>query len=156
ATKLSEYIQHFTLDWDLAGHRFRGQMPISLPKTMEYAVESCRLLLRDPDTRRFLKGRSYQLVMLDGAYSACALGLAYHFSAPYMFLNTVAMYTEPLAIAGNPEVFAITPFVNTAYTEHMGMLARLHNAVLHLMSRILQRFVVNFFVQPELRATFGT
>lgn len=59
----------------------------------QFLFQACDHFLGDFQTREFLdSGRKYDLMILDGAYPECALGIAHHFKVPYMYINTVGMY----------------------------------------------------------------
>jgi hypothetical protein len=117
---------------------------------------ACVLSCFDAQVQQLVhSGRTFDLLMLDGAYSACALGLVHHFSAPYMLMNTVGMYSAPLAALGNPEPFAITPFFNSPYTESMNIFQRAANAGLHLFCKSLYALLVATTVQPTVNKFLG-
>lgn len=150
------YIQNYTRNWDLLGHRWRGEDPISPIDALAYAIQICNALLNDNEFQYFINsGRNYDLIIIDGGYVECALGLVYHFKSPFMYINTVGMYTTSLASAGNPEPFAITPFFNSVYSDDMNIMQRIGNALLHLTVRAMRYVMVRGFTQPALQKTFG-
>jgi hypothetical protein len=113
-------------------------------------------MLNDKHFQYFLhSGRIYDLIILDGAYVECALGLVYHFKSPFMYINTVGMYTAPLSMAGNPEPYATTPFFNTALSDDMNIVQRFGNAAMHSVARVMRYITVKGFIQPALQKTFG-
>ncbi|CAB3360285.1 Hypothetical predicted protein [Cloeon dipterum] len=153
---LVEYVNDFTKDWDLLGSRMKGDPPISPWKALQYGYQVCEATLSDPLTKHFLhSGRNFDLLLLDGAYSACALGFVHHFSAPYMLINTVGLYLAPLAALGNPEPFAITPFFNSGYTEKMNVMQRMANGAAHIFCRAMHWLLLTFTIQPILNKAFG-
>ncbi|XP_059482307.1 UDP-glucosyltransferase 2-like [Neocloeon triangulifer] len=150
------YVKDFTKDWDLLGSRMHGEPPISPWRALQYGYQVCEATLSDPEMQQFMRsGRVFDLLVLDGAYSACALGLVHHFSAPYMLINTVGLYLAPLAALGNPEPFAITPFFNSGYTENMNILQRMANGAVHLFCRSLHWILISTTIQPTLNRLLG-
>lgn len=69
-------------------------------------------MLSDPETQDLLHSRqTYDMLIIDGAYPECAMGLAHHFGAPYIYINTVGFYIGSLSLAGNPAPYSFTPFL---------------------------------------------
>ncbi|XP_055603712.1 UDP-glucosyltransferase 2 [Uranotaenia lowii] len=127
---LVEFIRNYT-NWDLLGARMRGDLPLSLWDVFRYAWQACDATLEDKETMDLL-GRKFDLLILDGAYPECALGLAYRLGAPYMYINTVGFYMETMSMAGNPAPYSITPAFWRPYTDDMHFLQRVMNALCHM------------------------
>ena len=72
------------------------------------------------------------LIVLDGAYPECALGLVYRFSAPFIYINTVGFYTGSLSLAGNPAPYSVTPFFGRPFTDRMSLWERTLNSVYYV------------------------
>lgn len=79
-----------------------------------------------------LLGRKFDLLILDGAYPECALGLAHRLGAPYMFVNTVGFYTTTMSLAGNPSPYSVTPAFYRPLTDDMDFFERIMNTFFHL------------------------
>ncbi|KAK7865317.1 hypothetical protein R5R35_007400 [Gryllus longicercus] len=150
------YVRNYT-DWDLLGARMRGEDPVSPAMMVRYGYEACEALLSDPETWALVRSRPRpDLLVLDGAYPECALGLAHRLRpAPFIYLNTVGFYTGSLSLAGNPAPFALTPFLGAAFTDRMGLLGRAANAAWHCAAQLLHAAMVHFFLQPVLRRHIG-
>lgn len=48
-----------------------------------------------------ISSRKYDIAILDGAFPECALAMIYKMGIPFMFLNTVGLYTGSLSRAGS-------------------------------------------------------
>lgn len=48
-------------------------------------------MFNDAETHTLLR-QSFDLLILDGAFPECALGIAHHYGVPFMYLNTVGFY----------------------------------------------------------------
>lgn len=97
-----------------------------------------------------MQQNTYDLVILDGAYPECALGLAYHFRAPFIYINTVGFYTNSLSLAGNPTLYSITPFFGIAFSDNMNIFQRLFNTAYHLGASLIHTFITRCFLHPIL------
>ncbi|XP_039437826.1 UDP-glucosyltransferase 2 [Culex pipiens pallens] len=128
---LVEYVRNYT-NWDLIGTRMRGEWPLSMWDTFRYSWQLCDATLEDKETLDIL-GRKFDLLILDGAFPECALGLAYRLGAPYMYINTVGFYTGTLSLAGNPGPYSVTPIFFRPFTDEMGFFDRIGNLGYHLM-----------------------
>lgn len=118
--------------------------------------QACDAFLSDVETRSFLRsGRNYDLIMLDGAYPECALGLVYRMKVPFMYINTVAFYASPTSVSGSPAPFSVTPIFARSFTDNMGFLDRSVNAFWHLGS-LLGHGISVTILQTVLRRHFGS
>uniref|UniRef100_A0A4Y0ATD9 UDP-glucuronosyltransferase n=2 Tax=Anopheles funestus TaxID=62324 RepID=A0A4Y0ATD9_ANOFN len=122
---LVEYIRNYT-NWDLLGARMRGDMPLSLWDAFRYSWQVCDATLEDKETMDLL-GRKFDLMILDGAFPECALGLVYRLGVPFMYINTVGFYTGTMAWAGNPVPYSTTPVFYRPATDDMSFFERLSN-----------------------------
>lgn len=150
------YVRNYT-DWDLLGARMRGEHPVSPAMMVRYGYEACDALLSDPVTWAAVRAQPRpDLLVLDGAYPECALGIAYRLRpAPYIYLNTVGFYTGSLSLAGSPAPFAATPFLGAAFTDRMGLVTRAMNVAWHCAATLLHAAMVHWFLQPVLRKHIG-
>lgn len=98
-----------------------------------------------------MRRNAYDLVILDGAYPECAVGLAYHFRAPFIYVNTVGFYTGSLSQAGNPVPYSVTPFFGLAFSDNMNVFQRLMNTAYHLTVSLIHTIITRYFVHPILR-----
>ncbi|GBP43541.1 2-hydroxyacylsphingosine 1-beta-galactosyltransferase [Eumeta japonica] len=151
---LVSYVKSFT-DWDLVGARIRGEEPVAPFDIIRYGYEACEALLSDYETRSFLRSRrNFDLIVLDGAYPECALGLVYRLRVPFIYINTVGFYTAPLSISGSPAPYSVTPFFGKAFTDDMGLIDRTLNAAWNLVTVVMHSFMVGV-LQGVLRNHFG-
>jgi hypothetical protein len=112
-------------------------------------------MYNDLEIKSFLRsGKSYDLIVLDGAFPECAMGIVYRFKLPFIFINTVAFYSMPFSYSGSSAPFSVTPFFGRAYTDNMGLLDRAGNTAWHLVANALHRFSM-ILVQGVLRKNFG-
>lgn len=95
--------------------------------------------------------RDYDLLVLDGAYPECAVGLAYHFQTPFIYINTVGFYTGSISMAGSPTPYSVTPYLGLPYSDNMNIIQRLTNSMFHMGLSILHTIMVRFFLHPVLR-----
>lgn len=117
--------------------------------------QACEAFLSDYETRSFIRsGRSYDLIILDGAYPECALGLVYKMKVPFMYINTVGFYAGPTSIAGSPAPYSVTPIFAKAFTDNMGFVDRALNAFWHLGAMLGHGISVTI-LQGVLRRHFG-
>ncbi|XP_053694505.1 UDP-glucosyltransferase 2 [Sabethes cyaneus] len=123
---LVEYIRNYT-NWDLLGARMRGDLPLSMWDVFRYAWQACDATLEDKETMDLL-GRKFDLLILDGAYPECALGLAYRLGTPYMYINTVGFYTGTMSLAGNPSPYSTNPVFYRPLTDDMNFFQRVMNS----------------------------
>lgn len=84
-----------------------------------------------------IASRKYDIAILDGAFPECALAMIYKMKIPFMFLNTVGLYTGSLSRAGNPILPSFTPAFSGQYTEYMSFFERLINNVAHIAHKIM-------------------
>ncbi|XP_049305142.1 UDP-glucosyltransferase 2-like [Bactrocera dorsalis] len=136
---LVDYIQQY-MDLDLVGARHEGKPPLTMWQALRYPTEVCRSFLSDTAIIHSLLSKSYDLAILDGAFPECALGLVHRLGVPFMYINTVGFYTGSLSLAGNPNVYAVTPHVFTTYTHSMDFLQRLQNVVTHITAELLHKY----------------
>lgn len=101
-------------------------------------TQSCESLLNDAETKSLLN-RHFDLVILDGAFPECAVGLAYTFRVPFMYINTVGFYTGSLSLAGNPAPYSITPVFFSSFTDDMNLYQRLLNTVYTMFAFTVHR-----------------
>lgn len=93
-----------------------------------------------------MRQNTFDLLILDGAYPECAVGLAYHFRAPFIYINTVGFYTGSLSQAGNPAPYSVTPYLGLPFSDNMNLLQRLINTGYHMTLSLLQSIMVRFFM----------
>ncbi|XP_067011774.2 UDP-glucosyltransferase 2 [Anabrus simplex] len=145
------YVRNYT-NWDLLGARLRGEDPVTAASVLSYGIYACEAFLSDPETQELLhSGRNFDLLILDGAYPECALGLAHHFRAPYMYINTVGFYMGTLSLAGNPAPYAVTPFFGRPFTDSMGLYSRALNTGYMLLLKTMQAALIHVWLQGILR-----
>lgn len=66
-----------------------------------FTCQSCDALLDDHETKDLMNS-TFDLLILDGAFPECALGLQYKFNVPFMYINTVGFYTGSTSLSGSP------------------------------------------------------
>ncbi|XP_014216646.1 2-hydroxyacylsphingosine 1-beta-galactosyltransferase-like [Copidosoma floridanum] len=159
--KLEVYVGNYTSEWDLVGSRFRDELPLSPWDAMRYGWEACEALLQDPFSVReiqrpegSLRAR-WDVVVLDGAYPECLLGLLHGQQVPTVMLNTVALYSGSIARQGNPSPWAIRPYFGKALTQDMNFAQRLLNAGYLMALEVMYWIMVTGFIQPTLRKYLG-
>lgn len=81
--------------------------------------------------------RKFDLAILDGAFPECALAMIYKMKVPFMFLNSVGLYTGSLSRAGNPVLPSFTPAFSGQLTENMNFFERLTNNAVHITLNIM-------------------
>lgn len=113
------------------GRRMSNVLPVPLIDIARYPVESCDTLYNDHETKDLLE-QKFNLLILDGAFPECALGLQYKFNVPFMYLNTVGFYTDSVSRAGSPMPYSITPHFSQALTDDMNFLQRVTNVAISI------------------------
>ncbi|XP_052126654.1 UDP-glucosyltransferase 2-like [Frankliniella occidentalis] len=150
------YVRNYT-DWDLVGARFRGEEPVPWDQALAYTYETCDHMLSDPETQHFLhSGRHFDLLILDGAYPECAVGLAHHFNAPFMYINTVGFHLASVSTSGSPVPYATTPFLSRGFTDKMTLLQRAENTFFHTLFWGINNWLMSPLVQNVLNKHFPT
>ncbi|KAI8432034.1 hypothetical protein MSG28_004553 [Choristoneura fumiferana] len=133
----------------------RGRAP-PVMDVFRYGYEVCDAFLSDIETRAFLRsGRTFDLLILDGTYPECALGIVYKLKVPFMYINTVGFYAMPLSNSGSPSPYSVIPFFGRGYTDNMGLADRAMNAAWHVGINGMHS-VMTIFLQRVLRRHFGS
>lgn len=107
-------------------------------------------MLSDAETKNLLN-RHFDLIILDGAFPECALGLVHAFRVPFMYINTVGFYTGSLQMAGNPSPYATTPIFFSSFTDEMNLYQRFLNTMYTMFAYSVHRVSVFTFT---FRLTF--
>ncbi|XP_043284811.1 UDP-glycosyltransferase UGT5-like [Venturia canescens] len=158
---LEAYVGNYTSEWDLVGSRFRNELPLSPWDAMRYGWESCEALLRDETSvsgirRPFGNPRSrWDVVVLDGAYPECLLGILHGENLPTMMLNTVALYSGSIARQGNPGLWSINPYFGKGLTQDMSFPLRILNAACLATLEVMHWIMTTGYIQPTLRKYLG-
>ncbi|XP_058804438.1 UDP-glucosyltransferase 2-like isoform X2 [Phymastichus coffea] len=159
--RLETYIGNYTSEWDLVGSRFRNELPISPWDAMRYGWEACEALLTDgfylSEVQR-PEGNSraqWDVVVIDGAYPECLLGVLHGQQVPTIMLNTVALYSGSLARQGNPSPWSIRPYFGKALTQDMNFAQRILNVSYLSILEIMHWIMITGFIQPTLRKHLG-
>ncbi|XP_022906342.2 UDP-glucosyltransferase 2 [Onthophagus taurus] len=148
------YVKNFT-NWDLVGARIKGEEPVHPFDIVRYSYETCELLLTDHETRGFLStAKNFELVIMDGAFPECTLGLSYFLKIPFMYINTVGFYTGSLSLSGNPTMPSFTPFYGKAFTDNMGLIDRTLNTLWFGAANLMHIFAMRY-VHQVLKKEFG-
>lgn len=121
-----------------------------------FPFQACDAFYSDIETRSFLRsGRSFDLIMLDGAFPECALGIVYRLKIPFMYINTVGFYAMSFSISGSPTPFSVTPFFGKAFTDNMGIIDRALNTGWYVMA-YSAHILMTTILQGVLRRHFGS
>lgn len=99
--------------------------------------------------------RKFDLIIMDGVYPECSVGLAYFYKIPFMYINTVAFYTGSITLAGSPAPFSVTPFVSQPFTDNMNLLQRTLNTAWYIFTYTVHSLVIRFILQDVLRKHLG-
>lgn len=117
--------------------------------------QACDAFYSDIETLSFLRsGRNYDLIVLDGAYPECAMGVVYRLKLPFIFINTVGFYTNAFSNSGSPTPFSVTPFFSKGFTDNMSLLERAVNAFWHVTANAAHALTM-MVLQGVLRKHFG-
>lgn len=126
-------VMRYPVEVGLIGRMLVGQQSvigfICLP-------QACDALLDDHETKDLLNS-NFNLLILDGAFPECALGLQYKLNAPFMYINTVGFYTGSTSLAGSPTPYSITPHFSIALTDDMSFIERVTNSAVHVLSNAM-------------------
>ncbi|XP_076682180.1 UDP-glycosyltransferase family 50 member B3 [Andrena cerasifolii] len=155
------YVGNYTSEWDLVGARFRDELPISPWDAMRYAWEACEAVLRDETSVSRLRKPEgdprarWDIVVLDGSYPECVLGVLHGENVPTIMLNTVALYTGTISRQGNPSPWSITPYFGRPFTQDMNIFERVLNVACLVTLRIMHWIMITGYLQPVLRQHLG-
>lgn len=121
------------------GRRMKNSIsPVPLIQLCQVALESCKLLYKDNQTAILLQQKFY-LMIIDGQYPECALGIQYKLGLPFMFLNTVGFHTLAVTSGGSSAPFSITPSFMFEMTDDMSFFQRVKNVAVTLSFQIIHR-----------------
>ncbi|XP_017775676.1 PREDICTED: 2-hydroxyacylsphingosine 1-beta-galactosyltransferase-like [Nicrophorus vespilloides] len=149
------YVRNFT-NWDLVGARMRGEEPVHPLDVIRYPSEACDEMYSDPEMKDYLFSKpDVDLIIMDGAFPECSLGLAHHFKKPFIYINTVAFYTFSLSMAGNPVLYSVTPFLAQPLTDKMNVFQRTWNTLWYVGIESIHTYTINYMVQNVLYKHFG-
>lgn len=98
--------------------------------------QSCDAILADHETKDLMNSK-FNLLILDGAFPECALGLQHKFNVPFMYINTVGFYTGATSLSGSPAPYSITPHFTMALTDDMNFIERAINSVISVLLQIM-------------------
>lgn len=90
-------------------------------------------MFEDAETTELLN-RKFDLLILDGAFPECSMGMVHKFQVPFMYINTVGFYTSSLSLAGNPAPYSVTPAFYSSFTDDMTIIQRAINTVLYVFA----------------------
>ncbi|KAL4713315.1 hypothetical protein ACJJTC_015302 [Scirpophaga incertulas] len=151
---LASYVRRY-MSLDLVGARMRGEEPLPPKDIIRFPYEICDSFYNDIETRSFLRsGRSYDLIVLDGAFPECSMGVVYKFKLPFIFINTVGFFSMPFSYSGSPTPFSVTPFFSKPFTDTMGFWDRTLNAAWYIAAYTAHSFSM-MVLQGVLRKHFG-
>lgn len=88
--------------------------------------------MSDPETKELLH-RSFDLIILDGAFPECAFAFVHTTKAPFMYVNTVGYYMGNMAMAGSPAPYSVTPVFYGTFTDNMNFFQRIQNTMLSVV-----------------------
>jgi len=138
---VQSYIEKFS-NRDMLGARMVGKLPVPIVDVLRYPIQVCKELLQDSDTESLLSTK-FDVAVIDGAFPECGLGLIYKMNIPFMYLNTVGLYTGSLANAGNPTVYSYIPSFAIALSDDMVFTERLLNIAWHIFLKTLHSLTIS-------------
>jgi len=148
------YVRNFT-NWDLVGARMRGEEPVPMYDVLRYPYEACEEMYSDLEMITFLESKQkFDLIIMDGAFPECSLGLFHHFKAPFIYMNTVAFYTLSLSLAGNPAPYSVTPLFMLPLTDTMNVFQRAYNTFWTTAVNVAHKVSNRITVQSVLKNHF--
>lgn len=149
------YVRNYT-NWDLLGSRLRGEEPLSPYDIFRYGFQVCDHFLNDFETKQMLNSRNrYDLMILDGAFPECALGMAHHLKVPYMYINTVGLYMGSISSSGSPVPWSMTPFFGRSFSDDMTLYERFKNTGFLMLLTAMHYLSTKIFVQHVVRSHLG-
>lgn len=90
----------------------------------------CDAMFEDTETKELLN-QKFDLLILDGAFPECSMGMVHKYRVPFMYINTVGFYTTSLSLAGNPAPYSVTPVFYSTFTDDMTIMQRAMNTVMY-------------------------
>ncbi|CAG7724753.1 unnamed protein product [Allacma fusca] len=85
----------------------------------------CELFLKSPDVRHWISSSKFDLVVIDGLFNDCGLGLAYKFNAPHLIYDTTSIFMWQLEAFGIPNENSWIPDMQYFFPQKMSFLQRL-------------------------------
>uniref|UniRef100_A0A336LVZ4 CSON002584 protein n=1 Tax=Culicoides sonorensis TaxID=179676 RepID=A0A336LVZ4_CULSO len=115
--KVVEYISRYS-NRDLLGARMKGELPIPILDVFRYPLEVCSMFYESTEVKLIME-KKFDVGILDGAFPECALAMIHKMQIPFIYLNTVGLYTGSLSLAGNPALASFTPAFSGQFTENI-------------------------------------
>ncbi|XP_054278544.1 UDP-glucosyltransferase 2-like [Macrosteles quadrilineatus] len=151
---LVEAVEGFS-HMDPLGKKLKGQSAYSVLDVFNFAYKICDAFFTSTETQQLLSTK-VDLLILDGAFPECLIGLSVHFHCPFVFLNTVAFHTIQFSLSGNPVLPSVTPFLDSPYSDRMDLWERTINGVYHIAGQAISVILNKVFVEPVVRRHLGT
>ena len=93
----------------------------------------CEMFLSSTDTKEWLKSSKFDLIVIDGLFNDCGLGLAHHFKARHMAYVTSTLFMWNYDAYGIPHEASWIPDMQYHYSEEMTFTERFWTTVNGIM-----------------------
>jgi glucuronosyltransferase len=104
--------------------RIGGDMDATWFILSRWGLEMCKMFVESPDTQEWLKNNHFDLVVIDGLYNDCGMGIAYKYSAPHILFDTSALFMWQEDSLGIPPEHSWVPDMQYHYPQEMSFMQR--------------------------------
>jgi hypothetical protein len=103
-------------------------------------IKGCEAMLNEKEIKSLSKEK-FDLMILDGAFPECSLGIQYELGIPFIYLNTAAFDLNTITRSGSPAPYSFNPctFISS-YSNSMNFIERVGNSFISALFD-LSRFV---------------
>jgi hypothetical protein len=110
-----------------------------------FSFQCCATFLSAPEITDLLT-QKFDLMIIDGILSDCALGLHYRMDIPFIYFNTISFFIDVLSSTGNPTLYSGIPIQYLALSDRMGFFQRLINFSNHVAFKAMR--IVRIVIFP--------
>lgn len=118
-------------------------------------LQVCAAFYGSPHIQQLMTER-VDLLIIDGAFSDCVLGLSHHFHVPFILLNSMAHYSKPFPLAGSPAMYSVTPVFDSNFADRMDFRDRSLNGLRYLLHDSASWLVNRLFIEPLVHKHVGS
>lgn len=114
-------------------------MKMSPIQTLTAVSKSATLdtALTDPNLRKLMNTRTFDLVIIEMFSTEAYVGLGQHFGVPVIFVSTYSASVQTNVLVGNPTSLSYIPHALTKSSPKMGLIKRIGNVVLETYEKIM-------------------
>jgi hypothetical protein len=103
-----------------------------------FSFQTCDAFLPDPEVAA-LFNQQFDLMIIDGVFTDCALALQYRMDIPFIFFNTISFAVDALSSSGNPIPYSVVPTHCLDLSDRMGFFQKFVDAGNSLGYKIIRK-----------------